>query len=164
MAEEWGSVVLKAPKELLRELKKVQNGDASNVVKQLSELAEIDHSEFAQDDCRIGNVYLKSTYAAFEYFCSDWRKISETFINKGNNIEIYARTEDEYGAAEFYALSEGGDRFSLSFDHGGDAFEIEGYEEEITAELNKWVSKLPNDLKKAFPSFADIDGIDFDGP
>lgn len=99
-----------------------------------------------------------------DFSCSDWSRISAAFVSKGSGIEYYFSGQDEYGTAEFFALNDAGERFGYAFDQGGDAWDIDGYEDEVTQKLEEWQSKVPDTLKAVFPDFADTSELMFDGP
>jgi hypothetical protein len=149
---------------LLAEFKSAENNDAESGVKRLAEVAQIDGASLGDADCRIGTAELKGDYILINFDCSDWSRISAVFVSKGSGIEYYFSGQDEYGTAEFFALNDAGDRFGYAFDQGGDAWDIDGYEEEVVGKLKEWDSKVPDALKAAFPGFADTSELMFDGP
>ena len=164
MAEEWGQVVIKTNDELMSEIKNAENGDAAGFVQRLAAVANVDRAILDGADCRIGDVELQGGYALLNFSCSDWSRISTAFVGKGSDIEYYFSGQDEYGTAEFFALNHAGERFGYAFDQGGDAWDIDGYEDEVTGKLKEWKSKVPDALKAAFPSFTDTSELMFYGP
>jgi len=164
MAEEWGQVVIKTSDELMTEIKSAENDDAADFVQRLAAVANIDGAMLNDADSRIGDVVLKNGYALFNFSCSDWSRISAAFVGKASDIEYYFSGRDEYGTAEFFALNDAGERFGYAFDQGGDAWDIDGYEDEVTGKLKEWKSSVPDALKAAFPDFTDTSELMFYGP
>ena len=164
MAEEWGQVVIRATDDLMAEVKRMENGDATEFVRRLAQVAAIDAAALEGADCRIGTVELQGDYALFDFSCAEWSRISRAFVSEGSGIEFYFSGQDEYGTAEFFALNDNGERFGYAFDQGGDAWDIDGYDDEVTSKLAEWDSKVPDALKSVFPGFTDTSDLMFDGP
>jgi len=164
MAEEWGSVVIKASEDILKELESFKNKDAIEVVRKLGTFACIDLGELVEVNASINEVDNKSGYVKLNFDCSEWRSLSGKFVKDGKNIEWYARITDEYGTAYFYSLDESGNKHEFSFDMGGDLCELEEYVDEALNNIEAWKASLTEPVKLAFPDFVDTDDIDFDGP
>lgn len=162
MAEEWGTVVIKAENKIIDMLS--ANSDATDAIKALSQYGGVTSETIENLNSTIGELEVKNDYAKLDFDCSEWKTFSELFVKDAKNIEWYARIVDEYGTTDFYLLNTDAVRIHFSFDQGGDMCEIEGYEEEVMEKINNWISKLPEDLKNYFPGFIDVDDIEFDGP
>ena len=164
MAEEWGTVVFKASDEVAQVFKAASGGDARSAVERLAEAANVEISSLANADCRVGETSVSGGYLGFGFDCSDWSRISNLFVSQGDGIEFYFRGQDEYGTAEFFALTASGERFGFAFDQGGDAWDQDGYEDKVIAKLDEWKSKVPDGVENAFPGFTLFDDLEFDGP
>ena len=162
MAEEWGTVIVKASNDVLGQLR--DSGDDYESAKLLAVSGGVPEEKISDLILRTEKVVLQHGYAVIDYDCADWRAFSELFVNDANGLELYSRTNDEYGTAAFHCLNADGDRFHFWFDQGGDLCDIEGYEDEVMAKIDKWVSMLPDDLKAGFPGFIETDDLMFDGP
>lgn len=162
MAEEWGTVVIKASDEIISLL---QNGDdGCEAAVKLGQIGQIAEDNIRDLNCGIGDLEVKGDYAHFHFNCSDWKVLTEMFVRDAANVEWYSTIFDEYGTADFYLLNGDGERFHLNFDQGGDMCEIDGYEDEVREKIAKWESLMPEDLKSHFPAFIDMDDLEFDGP
>ena len=104
----------------------------------------------------IEDVSTKDGYIQLSYDCSEWVRVSEAFVSKGEGIEYYARHGDEYGTLSFLALTQDGRRVGFEFDQDGDAMEEEGYRERIIGQINEWKAIIPKSVKITFPKFADV--------
>jgi len=155
MAEEWGTVVIRTANKDVNQ---------SGIAKELARSSGIDYSKLEKFNDLAENITSKNGYIYFTYECADWKSISEIIVKLGNNIEFYSRVYDEYGTADFYALTDAENRFHYSFDQGGDRCEEEGYEEEVMLEIAKWLMLIPSSIKDDFPDFVDTDDLEFDGP
>lgn len=164
MAEEWGAVVLSVPDDIADAFESAQNGDARVAVERLANLSGVDVESLASADCRIGKVTRSDRYVAIDYDCSDWSRISQSFVSAATGIEYYFRGEDEYGTVELFSLGPSGERFGFAFDQGGDAWDQDGYEEKVMAKLDAWKSQVPAAVESAFPGLTDTSELLFDGP
>ena len=100
----------------------------------------------------------------FGFDCSDWSRISKLFASKGTGVELYFTGQDEYGTVEYHTLNEKGERFGFAFDQGGDAWDQDGYEDEVMGKIDAWKASVPSAVHDAFPEFTDTDDLVFDGP
>ncbi len=162
MAEEWGTVIVRVPDEVVSSIR--QSNDDYESAKLLAGAAQVTEEKLQNLTLRIDKVLVERGYAEISYDCADWKAFAELVVNDGQGIELYARTCDEYGTTAFYLLNDRGERFSFWFDQGGDLCDIEGYEDEVRAKIDKWTAMLPDDLKAAFPGFIETDDLMFDGP
>jgi len=156
--EEWGRMIVKAPKETLAHFAK---GNIANALAQLANYAGIDSKAVEHANAIMDTAELKEGYLTLLYDCSEWVDISMAFVSKGSNIEYYARHGDEYGTLSFFALTASSERFCLQFDEGGDAMEDEAYQEKMIGKLNQWKSLIPQSVKKTYPDFAAINAEDY---
>ena len=162
MAEEWGTVIVKATDDVLD---KVDNSQHDfETAKLLAAVGGVPVEKFENLVLRTNKVGLDNGYAVIDYDCADWRAFSELFVKEAKDLELYARTNDEYGTTAFYALNGDGERYHFWFDQGGDLCDIEGYEDEVMEKIDQWTAKLPETLKAAFPAFVDTNDLMFDGP
>jgi len=162
MAEEWGTVIVKANSDVLARVHDSDNDFES--ARLLADAGGIAVDKIQDMTLRIEKVSVEGGYAVIDYDCADWRAFSELFVNEANGLELYSRTNDEYGTAAFYSLNGGGERYHFWFDQGGDLCDIEGYEDEVMEKVGRWIAALPDDLKQAFPGFVDTGDLEFDGP
>lgn len=157
MPEETGSVVIKAPDEILERL---QNQETSlDAIRQMAKAAEFTEQELDETHNAMNRVSCKAGYLKFDFECVNWKRLSQLFIEKGKGIEWYALISDEYGAVEFYSLNEAGERFHYSFDLDGDLYDEDWYQDEIRTNIEKWKSALPDELKTVFPDFVDTEDL-----
>jgi len=162
VAEEWGTVIIKASAEIVSLLQEVDKSCEAAV--RLGQVGQIAEDKIMGLNCGIDDLVVKGDYAQLSFNCSDWKPLTEMFVRDAVNIEWYATIYDEYGTADFYLLNSDGERFHLNFDQGGDLCEIDGYEEEVREKIAKWESLMPDALKSHFPEFIDMDHLEFDGP
>lgn len=161
MAEEWGTVVFKANKEITNLF---LGSEQSLGLKKISNYC--DNSIAGIDDRNLDadSLDLEKGYIHFSFYGSDWLDVSLHIVKYGKNVEWYSRISDEYGCLYFYAINADGEKVGFSVETGGDYCEIEGYEEESLEKIENWKSKLPQQVKSTFPDFVDTNGINFDGP
>ena len=162
MAEEWGSVVIKASDDVVSLLQDTNDGCPAAI--KLGQDGQIAEDKIRDVNCGFHEFDVKDGYAQIRFHCSDWKQLSELFVRDAANVEWYATVFDEYGTADFYLLNGDGERFHRNFDMGGDLCDIDGYVEEVQDDLAKWESLVPEVLKKGFPAFVDTSDIEFDGP
>ena len=153
MAEENGSVVIRASDEILSMLLKEEA--AHEALLQLGRAAKFSEQELGELHNEWDHIAVKDGYLKFDFSCVNWKNLSGLFVQKGEGIEWYALISDEYGAVEFYLLNAAGERFHYSFDQDGDLYDEDWYQDEIRTNIEKWTSALPDKLKAAFPDFAD---------
>ena len=161
MAEEWGTVIFKADKEIIDLF---TGSDQLIALKNILSNCDSDIEDIDKRNLDFENLEVQKGYAFFTFSGADWLDISLNIVKCGKNIEWYSRISDDYGCVYFYALKPGGDNVGFSVETGGDYCEIEGYEEESLEKIENWKATLPDELKSTFPDFIDTDGIDFDGP
>ncbi len=162
MAEEWGTVIIKADEKVLDLLRKSESIDLA--LEELCRIGGIEYNDIKGLCADIESLLIKDGYGQFDFEISEWKRFSTLFVRSANDIEWYARIGDEYGSLNFFLLNEDGERVSFSIDQGGDMCEEEGYVEEAIAKINQWVSKLPQKIRDSFPDFIDTENISFDGP
>lgn len=160
MAEEWGTVILKVTDEN----KELLVGKTSDITLELAKNGNLEAADIEKYNDAVDETTSIDGYTCLEFECSDWKHISEAIVKNAKNIELYSRVYDEYGTAEFYALTESGAKFHYSFEQGGDMCEMDGYEEEVMQEIGKWLILVPDSIKANFPSFISTENLEFDGP
>lgn len=158
MAEEWGTVVFGVSDSFQGAF--VEPDDVGDPAALLTAAGGISADKTRGLNLSTKKLRVRNGYVMIEYDCADWRAFSELFVAQGKGLEFYSRTLDEYGASGFFALCSDGQRFSFLYDHDGDMFEVEGYEEEVEAKIGEWVSLLPDALKEHFPGFVGEDDDD----
>lgn len=163
MAEEWGTVFVKADEEILT---KVANGnDDAEAARLLAEAGGVSAQKIEPLTLRTDTVDMKNGYLVIGYDCADFRAFSEIFANHANGIELYARTQDEYGSVSLSALTAAGERLHFEYDQGGDLCDIPEYVDAATAKVEQWIALVPEDVKSSFPDFVDSESLlFFDGP
>ena len=162
MAEEWGTVIFGLSDSLGGAFDEPDAVDDPGTL--LATAGGISEDEIRRLGLSADKMRVRNGYVMIEYDCSDWRAFSEVFVARGEGLEFYSRTLDEYGASGFFALCSDGQRFAFSYDQDGDMFEVEGYEEEVEAKIGEWVSLVPDEVKELFPGFAGEEGEDDDDP
>ena len=158
MAEEWGTVIVKASEEIATVF---EAGNHRVALKQLAEFAELDGAVVEKSIAAVDEVSKVGPYAVLTYHCSEWIDLSVAFVSRGANIEYYGRHGDEYGTLSFYALNENGEKLGFQFDEDGDEWDYPDFAERTAAKLKQWHEALPQTLRDALPDFASIDEFDF---
>jgi len=169
MSEEYGTVIIRGPEALLN---KLTINDSSAFLSEISKIANVNVCGLLELNADIDALKISDEYIKFDFSVSEWHSITNIFVNNCNteHIEWYARITDEYGMYYLYALNRTQDKYSYSFEQGGDVFnsddenEGEKYVENVFNEIENWTNKLPDKLKKLFPEFITTDDIYFDGP
>lgn len=162
MAEEWGMVTIKADSEVLSLLK--SEHDAADFLMALSQQSGGFSKDVMNLNSQINDLEVINGYASFDFDCSDWKAIMEMLIAKGKGIELYGRTVDEYGIADFYSRKADGEIKHFTVEQGGDMCEVDEYIEDAMAKIKKWETELPEEVKSSFPDFSEVQNIMFDGP
>lgn len=158
MAEEWGEIVIKASDSIASVFER-DNFNAA--LKQLADYADINAKSIDTSNATVDEIEIKANYIYLSYDCSEWVNLSNSFVSSAQNIEYFSRHTDEYGTLAFFALTADGEKLAFQFDQDGDAMEDESYQEEMKNKLNEWKSMIPDNVKQAFPSFADIKAAEY---
>lgn len=157
MAEEWGSIVIKASQETTDLF---TAGKTSEGLEKLVVEAGLDINVLERGHGAIEEVITDSGYIRLAYDCSEWTSVSEALVSKGIGVEYYARHGDEYGRLSFLALTGEGKRLGFDFDQDGDAMEDESYQARIIEQIDAWKAIIPDAVKNIFPKFSDVNAED----
>lgn len=157
MAEEYGEIILKAPERILKSFIGAKNSDISANLSALSDYTGVDKKYFEREHYEFTSAKLKSGYLKIAYDCSEWSYIAESIVRYGKGVEIYAQCGNEYGIHKFFALTKKAKKFSFSVDAESEEFENEESIEHTLEQINEWVYRVPNSVKKSFPDFCEVD-------
>jgi len=152
MPESSGTVVVQAPEHVLKSFERDRNDG-------LAELVEVAKADSAiNDDCDVffETLEIKGDSACFEFANDYWLQTTKRLASTGKNIGLYLHSLDEYGAQFFLAQNPQGENFSFFAGGPDDDFEVEGGDVVTEDNLQKWLSMIPESIKKAFPQLLEI--------
>lgn len=147
MAEEWGSIVIKAPADARKAFMRDKD-DLPTAVEHLSDFCDADISCVNLAELRAHSITNKAGYIRLDYDGPNWLEFSVAMLSNARNIAYYARHGDEYGTNTYFSLTPAGKKISVAHDLEGDEDN-----EDILVELGRWVGSLPAALTRAFSDF-----------
>lgn len=159
MSEEFGSVVIKVSDEIAKML--CDDETSHDAMLRMGQSAGFSKEELDVLHNTWRELENKNGFTKFDFSCENWKQISQLFVDKGSDIEWFARISDEYGAVDFFLLNEAGERIHFSFDQDSDLSDEDWYLDEVNANIEKWKSALPAELQKTFPDFFDTEDLVF---
>jgi len=152
--EAYGMIVIKSNEAINRKF--IKERDVRGGALDLIEFAGLDPQVVKNMDFDCGNISQDSGYLSIDPSQQEWVKLALYLGKKGENIEIYARTEDEYGQGVIVALDEHGNRFDFIYqgecdEMEGEGFDEDAYDESIMGKTKEWEAMVPNQVKASFP-------------
>ncbi len=147
MAEEWGSIVIKAPADA-RKVFMRDKDDLSAAVKQLAKFCGADIGRIERAELHAHSITNKAGFVRLDFDGSNWIEFSAALLSSAQKIAYYARHSDEYGTNTYFSLTPAGKKISVSHD-----LEADEENEDVLVELGRWVGSLPAALTRAFPDF-----------
>ena len=157
MSEEWGEIILKGPNEILEKLAKSKGINISESLSNIRDFAGIKSPFFEREDYQFHTSYYKSGYLKLDYDCSEWSYIAAGIVREGKGVEVYGRCCNDDGVYRFFALPENAKKFMFSFGAECEDLGVEGGVTKAIEQVDEWVSRVPEDVKKLFPQFCTID-------
>tara|TARA_R110002072_G_scaffold216132_1_gene373554 strand:+ start:522 stop:1010 length:489 start_codon:yes stop_codon:yes gene_type:complete len=160
MPEAYGIIIIKSNEAINNKF--IKEGDVRGATLDLIEFAGLDSKVAKSMDFDCGEISQDSGYLSIDPSQQEWVKLALYLGKKGENIEIYARTEDEYGQGVIVALDKHGNRFNFIYQGECDEMEDEdfdedAYEESINSKTKEWEAMVPNQVKASFPSLIPSD-------
>lgn len=159
MSEEFSSVVIRVSDEITEML--CNDETSYDAMLRLGQSAGFSREELDGLHNTWSKLEVKNGYTKFDFGCENWKQVSQLFVEKGSDIEWFARISDEYGAVDFFLLNEAGERIHFSFDQDSDLSDEDWYLDEVNANIEKWKLALPDELPMTFPDFSDTEDLVF---
>lgn len=157
MAEESGIVVIKGPEDLLKEFLVAKDSNCSALLRKLAEVAGIEKSDFDRETYLFDSIEMRSGYLKIEYSGPEWSYITNLIVNEGSGVQIYSRSNDEYGIYSFFALTSKGKKFVYTIDSDNEKYEGQEGSEEAIVHVNQWLSLIPKKVNSVFQVLTDVD-------
>lgn len=156
MSEAWGNVILNVSDELNAKLLENKRYVESETIAKILEYAGLSSNKFQGEGFSIQGVKPKAGYINLDIFGGEWIPLARELATKGSKIELYSSLYDEYGTNVFCALNSDGDKFDYWFEEEGDEWDQDGFDEKefrenIKTNRKKWLSLIPEVVKKYCP-------------
>lgn len=162
MSEENGMLLIKASSELLKKMAAQVGEDATEVLSELFQFAEVDSNVYERETYCFDSAQIIDDYILLKYdeSCCEWSYIANTLMKKGKNIEIYANCNcyDE-STFEYYALDNTGKKiaFDLPIENADEIVqEDEEFVDRVTEKSQQWKSMIPQKVITVSPEFAEV--------
>lgn len=155
--EECGEIIIVAPEDVVAHF----DTDVIEALKKLAVFAGVNDKVVNAGKGAISDVERNGKLVRLSYDFAEWVDFSMAFVSLASGIEYYSRHADEYGGLCFLALPPSGKRSGVRFDQGGDEMEYEAYRQKARTRLLEWQSNVSDVVKRAFPSFADVNPDDY---
>lgn len=157
MAEESGIIVIKGPEDLLKYFLVAKSSNSSDLLHKLAEITGIEACELDHEAYLFHSAVIRSGYLKIEYSGPEWSYLVKLIVNAGKGIQIYSRSNNEYGLYGFFALTSKGKKFVYTIDSDNDNLEEQEGSEEAIDNVNQWLSLIPKKVNSAFPVLTDVD-------
>lgn len=153
MPEAFGSILIKAPSEIVSDIKIDSDVVPWNAMSALFSFAGVDllagsnpMLEYKdREDFYVEGIEQKEGFIRIQIFGDEWMDAIQLLVKNGNNVEVYGSIFHEYGCREYYALNSVSDRFLEAIDYeGGEEFDEE-------AVIAAWLNVVPESVKLMFP-------------
>lgn len=145
-ADNWGVCYIQANTTIWSHFKV----DRDKGLHTLSEYAGLPQNTFSIRDAFFQSLKVSGDWCCITYEDSDWWSILSV-LKRCENVPFFASESDEYGLEQYIAKTLNEPVLEFFFEHEGDDIEEEWYIEKVIADLDKWMTLLPETLIESFP-------------